>query len=58
MTILQTELGCDQYFPSYKHFFCPKFAVQNVLQRDNLKILFEMRLRSKNDCKVIETHLK
>ena len=21
MTILQTELSCDQYLPSYKHFF-------------------------------------
>ena len=58
MTILQTELSYDQYLTSYKHFFCPKIALQKVLQKANFQVLFATRLWAYGDFKVTETHLK
>ena len=55
MTILQRELSCHQYLPSYEPFFIQKLH-QNVLQNANLKALFGSPLRTNGDCHAIETN--
>ena len=58
MTSVQRELSCDQYLPSYAHFFIQKFAPQNVLQNANFKALFGSPLRANGDCHATETQLQ
>ena len=58
MTMVHRKCGYNYYLLSYEHFYLPKLALQNGLEKVLFTATFGMPLRAKGDCDVTESYLE